>query len=413
MAMSEPWIEKYRPKRLEQIVLDPLNRRILRNIVRHGVFPNLLLHGPGGTGKTTTVMAVLQEWFDRSELGGAPTENGDSGKHALMHRNVVVLNASDDRGIDVIRNQIQQFSRSTPWSHSLEPASDPLEYKFVILDEADAMTRQAQSALKTVMRTCAPRVRFCLLCNYMSRVDESLRSEFVCMRFSQMPPREVENFVRRVAGAEGVCLTDADVEHIHRRYGSDIRSMVNHLQVRHHMAPDPGQSRRVAGAFFRAPTAADWEQLRAVGDWPGPRAAAREWIRQASARHNLDPQALFGQYFAHLVRARPEEAMSPGFLARMKRVVHADPETDAGALTDYFVDTLRHAAKTTAAAETKRNDRPRQGARASRTGDTVDAPTKEDCAQGCSPKTGLCAKRRGSTLSGTGTTTAALGRGAW
>lgn len=336
-SSSQPWIEKYRPTELDQIVLDPLNRRLLRNVVSYGAFPNLLLHGPGGAGKTTTAMALIREWFrsvapDRSDV-----------EVALMRQNVVILNASDDRGIEVIRSQVKQFSRSTPWHiqgtgpvQGTGPA-DRHEYKFVILDEVDAMTRQAQSALKTVMRTCVPRVRFCLLCNYMSRIDESLRTEFVCVRFSQMPPREVEAFVRRVADAEGVAVTDADVATIRRRYGSDIRSMVNHLQVRQ-------QAASVAASLFRAPTAEDWNALRDLFRAPGEAAATatavHSWIRRATMAHNLDPMSLFEQYFMYLLDAHPAEATAPDFLERMKRVVHSSPESNLDIVTAYFVESV-------------------------------------------------------------------------
>ena len=142
---SIPWVEKYRPSRFEDIVLDEINSNILKSIIEQHHFPNLLLYGPPGTGKTTTIINLIKSI--------KKNENVDS-------KMVIHLNASDDRGIDIIRNQISQFVNSKCLFNS--------GLKYVVLDEADYMTKNAQQALHNLLETVSGNVRFCLICNYIS-----------------------------------------------------------------------------------------------------------------------------------------------------------------------------------------------------------------------------------------------------
>ena len=121
-----PWIEKYRPTNFDNIVLDDINRILFENILSKKHFPNLLFYGPPGTGKTTTIINLINEYQKKNSGGG---------KGSVIH-----LNASDERGIDIIRNQINQFVKSMSLFET--------GFKFVILDEVDYMTKNAQQALK-------------------------------------------------------------------------------------------------------------------------------------------------------------------------------------------------------------------------------------------------------------------------
>lgn len=206
---SMPWIEKYRPTEFDDIVLDPLNRIFFKHIVDKQHFPNLLFYGPPGTGKTTTIINLINEYQSR---------------YTRINRETVIhLNASDERGIDIIRTQIFQFVRS---SHIFESG-----YKFVILDEVDYMTKNAQQSLKTLLQTCRGNVRFCLICNYISKIDESLQQELICVRFNQLPGNEITKFIRRISEAESVSITDDEIDLMKETYHSDIRSMINFLQL--------------------------------------------------------------------------------------------------------------------------------------------------------------------------------------
>ena len=221
---SIPWIEKYRPDQFDNIVLDPTNRIFFKNILHKKYFPNLLFYGPPGTGKTTTILNLISE-FQKTTVPCTTslypqTRDNISGKHK---ENVIHLNASDERGIDIIRNQIHQFVKS---NHLFEPG-----LKFVVLDEVDYMTKNAQQALKTLLQTCRLNVRFCLICNYISKIDESLQNEFVCVRFNQLPKTEIYRFIRNITEKENIDITPDEIETIQTNYNSDIRSMINFIQL--------------------------------------------------------------------------------------------------------------------------------------------------------------------------------------
>jgi len=165
-----PWVEKYRPNTFDDIVLDPLNKNILENIIKDKYFPNLLFYGPPGTGKTTSVINLINAF-----------QTNNKSKNLMIH-----LNASDERGIDIIRNQINSFVNSKSLFNN--------GMKFVILDEVDYMTKNAQIALKYLLHGYNSNVRFCLICNYISRIDEALQNEFMRLRFNQLPESNILNF---------------------------------------------------------------------------------------------------------------------------------------------------------------------------------------------------------------------------
>ena len=204
-----PWVEKYRPENFDELVLEPLNRRIFLNILNKKYFPNMIFYGPPGTGKTTTIINLIKEWQEKYQ----ESRNGM----------VIHLNASDERGIDIIRNQIYQFVQS---KNMFEKG-----IKFVILDEVDYMTKNAQQALKYLLQTCTQNVRFCLICNYISKVDECLKNELLSVRFNQLPQNEINEFLLQVSKSENLDLSKTTIETIQKMFVCDIRSMVNFIQV--------------------------------------------------------------------------------------------------------------------------------------------------------------------------------------
>ena len=161
---SNIWMEKYRPVKFDEIVLDPINKRMLTNIIETGYFPNLLFYGPPGTGKTTTIINLINAYQEKLN---------QKNKELIIH-----LNASDERGIDIIRSQINQFVNSKTMFNC--------GMKFIILDEVDYMTKNAQQALICLLQNFSNSVRFCLICNYISRIDEGLQNEFLRLRFNKL-----------------------------------------------------------------------------------------------------------------------------------------------------------------------------------------------------------------------------------
>lgn len=200
-----PWVEKYRPTKFEEIVLDPINKELLNNIIKEKYFPNLLFYGPPGTGKTTSIINLIKKY------------HGKEYTNSCIH-----LNASDERGIDIIRNQINSFVSSKNLFDN--------EMKFVILDEVDYMTKNAQMALRYLLQAYNSNVRFCLICNYISRIDEALQNEFVRLRFNQLPEKEIINFLDNINKSENLNFSKNNLCAIQKQFNSDIRSMINYMQ---------------------------------------------------------------------------------------------------------------------------------------------------------------------------------------
>ena len=203
-----PWVEKYRPSSFNDIVLSDINKTIFENILKDNYFPNLLFFGPPGTGKTTTIINLINAYQEK---------NNQENKGLMIH-----LNASDERGIDIVRNNINNFVNSKNLFNK--------GTKFIILDEVDYMTKNAQQALKYLLEINNGNVRFCLICNYISRIDESLQNQFMRLRFNQLPSQEIIKFLENINNEEKLNFSREELESIQKLYQSDIRSMINYLQ---------------------------------------------------------------------------------------------------------------------------------------------------------------------------------------
>ena len=203
-----PWVEKYRPTSFDNIVLSETNKEIFSNILKKNYFPNILLYGPPGTGKTTTIINLINAYQE---------QNNEKNQGLMIH-----LNASDERGIDIIRNNINNFVNSSTLFNT--------GMKFIILDEVDYMTKNAQQALKYLLGVNSENVRFCLICNYISRIDDSLQNEFMRLRFNQLPEKEIVNFMEMITKSENLNYIREDLMSIQKIYKSDIRSMINYIQ---------------------------------------------------------------------------------------------------------------------------------------------------------------------------------------
>ena len=203
-----PMVEKHRPTNFQDIVLDPYTKKILQNIIDTSYFPNLLFYGPPGTGKTTTIINLINAYQEKIN-----SKNSD----LIIH-----LNASDERGIDIIRNQINNFVNSNPLFNK--------GMKFVILDEVDYMTKNAQQALRYLLQNFSCNVRFCLICNYISKIDDRLQNEFIRIRFNKLPSNDIIQFLTKISISENLNIPIKTIECIQKLYKSDIRSMINFIQ---------------------------------------------------------------------------------------------------------------------------------------------------------------------------------------
>lgn len=205
-----PWTEKYRPKKYDSILLDNNNRKLFNNILKYNNFPNLLFHGPPGIGKTTTIINLIKRY---------QTLNNNKSDLQIIH-----LNASDERGVDIIRNNIYNFVNSDNLFLS--------GIKFVILDEVDYMTKIAQQALKSLIQEFNVNIRYCLICNYISKIDYSLQYEFIKIRFNTLPKEYLNNYLKNIIVNENINIKNDknNINKIIDYFNYDIRSMINFIQ---------------------------------------------------------------------------------------------------------------------------------------------------------------------------------------
>ena len=208
LELELPFVEKYRPLVLADIVGNAETVERLKVIAAEGNMPNLIIAGPPGTGKTTSVTCLA-----RAMLGPAY-------KEALLE-----LNASDDRGIDVVRNKIKMFAQK-------KVTLPPGRHKVVILDEADAMTKGAQQALRRTMEVYSATTRFALACNNSTKIIEPIQSRAAILRYTKLSNDEVAHRLLQVIAAEKIPYDDSGIEALLFSCEGDMRNALNNLQVR-------------------------------------------------------------------------------------------------------------------------------------------------------------------------------------
>ena len=305
---SIPWVEKYRPNQFDDIVLDPINRQLFQQILEKNYFPNLLFYGPPGTGKTTTIINLIQEYQTKYSR---PNKS-----------NVIHLNASDERGIDIIRNQIHSFVKSMNLFET--------GFKFVVLDEVDYMTKNAQQALKYLLQTTTTNVRFCLICNYISKIDESLKNEFICVRFNQLPKQDIYQFIRTIAQKEGIEIEDNAIDTIQTMYRSDIRSTINFLQLNQNFKLEEWNQNVMNSVLldrlhqmFVSNTEPEINSNKIIA-----------FIHNISIQYNIDKKHIIRTYFNYIIRNFPEE-ITMDFLNIVDNVIHTT-DTNIEDILRYF-----------------------------------------------------------------------------
>ena len=199
------WIEKYRPQRLTDIIgQDKIIERLV-SYVKNGNLPHLLFTGTAGVGKTTAAVALAREFYGEN-----------------WQMNFRELNASDERGIDVVRNQIKQFARTTTFGGA--------GFKILFLDEADALTPDAQAALRRTMESYAMTCRFILSCNYSSKIIDPIQSRCAIYRFRPLQKQAIVTMVQRIATKEVLTLTPAAIDAVVYVAQGDMRKAINAVQ---------------------------------------------------------------------------------------------------------------------------------------------------------------------------------------
>jgi replication factor C subunit 2/4 len=207
-----PWIEKYRPRKLNEVISQEESISILNNTLKTGELPHLLIYGAPGTGKTSSVLALCNQLFGPERV----------------NERVIELNASDERGINVVRGKIITFAKVAIGTNDPKYLCPP--YKIIILDEADAMTKEAQAALRKVMEENSNITRFCFICNYINQIIEPINSRCVKIRFKPINKKNIIDKLEWISVKEKIIINREALYSIAEISNGDFRKSILMLQ---------------------------------------------------------------------------------------------------------------------------------------------------------------------------------------
>ena len=209
---SEIWTEKYRPVNFNEIVGQEETIKRVKSLVGSLNIPHLLFAGPAGTGKSSLALIIVKDLF------------GESWKE-----NYLELNASDERGIDVVRRKVKDFARTK--------SLGKVPYKVIFMDEADALTREAQQALRRTMENFTSTCRFILSCNYSSKIIDPIQSRCAVFRFRLLEKKDIEKIIKRIIETEKLELEESAIEILYEASEGDCRKVINLIQATAAISP--------------------------------------------------------------------------------------------------------------------------------------------------------------------------------
>ena len=303
------WIEKYRPATLAEIVgQDEIVER-LQSYVRAGSLPHLLFTGSAGVGKTTAAVALAKEFFGEA-----------------WNLNFREMNASDERGIDVVRNQIKQFARTSPLGGA--------EFKILFLDEADALTPDAQAALRRTMESYAQTCRFILSCNYSSKIIDPIQSRCAIYRFKPIDMSAITAEINRIADQEHLAVSEDAIEAIAYISQGDMRKAINALQGAAILSPEITKDRIYAITSTARPD--EIEKLLSTslsGDFEGAEALLSKLLHE----RGIAPNELINQCYRALIRKEMDDSLR---VALIDQLGITDFRLSEGASSDLQMDAM-------------------------------------------------------------------------
>ena len=208
-----PWVEKYRPKKMDDLTQDEKLMNLFKNFISSGDISHLLLYGPPGTGKTSAILAIGREIF----------------KEHFSTR-VIEFNASDDRGINAVREKITNEAKKFVTATVSADGTPIPSYKIIILDEADSMTDEAQDALRVIIEKYSTVTRFCFICNYICKITDAIKSRCYSIYFKKLDIECMINKLRSVADTEKITIEDETLDIIVDVSNGDMRKAIMMLQ---------------------------------------------------------------------------------------------------------------------------------------------------------------------------------------
>lgn len=212
MNSNIPWVDKYRPRHITSIAHQDEVKKVLLNTLKSGDFPNFIFYGPPGTGKTSAILALSYELFGPN----------------LINDRILELNASDQRGINVVRDKIIKFAKES--ISDPDPSYPSPPYKIIILDEADAITLDAQAALRKVMESSSKITRFCFTCNYIEKIIQPIVSRCVKFRFKPLSINILNERLSKIAEFEKIKINSECLNRISEISDGDCRKGIMVLQ---------------------------------------------------------------------------------------------------------------------------------------------------------------------------------------
>jgi replication factor C small subunit len=269
---DEIWIEKYRPVRLNQVAGQKETIERLMSYVATKNLPHLLFSGPPGVGKTASAVSIARELFGED----------------LWRENFTELNASDERGIDVVRNKIKNFAKTAPIGGA--------SFKIIFLDEADALTSDAQSALRRTMEKFSSNCRFILSCNYSSKIIEPIQSRCAVYRFRRLSDEAIRERLEYIAKDQGLSITEGGYEALSYVAQGDMRKAVNSLQAAAFIDPENPISRET---IYRTTATANPEEIKNLIETAlrGNFRIARKELNRLLYEEGLSGEDIVGQIY--------------------------------------------------------------------------------------------------------------------
>ncbi len=288
---TEIWVEKYRPRTLSEVVgQDEVIERLKGYVERRNI-PHLLFSGPPGTGKTATAIALARDLFGE-----------------VWQDNFIEMNASDERGIDVVRHKIKEFARTAPIS---------APFKIIFLDEADALTADAQAALRRTMEMYSKTCRFILSCNYVSRIIEPIQSRCAVFKFRPVPKDAMKERLSHICENEGIEVDDEALEALIYISGGDFRKAINALQGASALG-----SKVTSDMIYQITATAKPEEIEKLVELAlkGDFMTARETLDRLMIEYGMSGEDVISQLYREIVSAKFEESLKVVLIDKLGEV---------------------------------------------------------------------------------------------